>query len=59
MYIFDVLFRICVLFRVIERLRFAEEFLPAFQEVITELQSHLGVTSLGAITPTLKSRLAS
>jgi myosin heavy subunit len=44
---------------VLARLACAEEFLPAFQDVVKELQSYLGVTSLVAITPTLKTRLGS
>lgn len=42
--------------RVLERLHLAETFLPAFQDVVCELQCHFGVTSLGALVPTLRAR---
>ena len=45
-----------MLCRVMERLRLAETFLPAFQDVVCELQCHFGVTSLGALVPTLCAR---
>lgn len=40
---------------VLEKLRLCEEFFPAFQAVVVEIQDWLGVDSLSAITPALHS----